>query len=332
MESSNKNVLILRPMMNPDTSITIAIPTYNRAKTVLKTLASLSPIFEKSNTQILVIDNGSTDETSLLIKEAFSQVNNLSIIRYEHNFGFLESFLRLFDNCTTEYLFVLSDEDQVSLGAFPGLLHYITRKQPGFLSTDFYNTFGLYRGSKISRPITYLEIEKSAFYISGLVFRTDISQNLISEIRNNLTENSFVLLYPQTYLALRLKMISKAYWYGDVLSFERDELTSFVVNEFGESYSTVKARIGQHYGWKDMIFFITSFLPHQLSRRDLFEIRGYSNLRWRHLNRTPNSSEDKVFPKVRDIYNSTLVLLWTLKLFRKLFWFSVKKFQHLKFR
>jgi len=319
-------------MIKFEPSITIAIPTYNRVTAVLTTISALTPIFGQSNMQIVVIDNGSTDDTYRVLSKSFSQIKNFKVIRYDDNFGFLESFLRLFDNCTSEYLFLLSDEDQIDLEAIPAFSRFIEKNQPGFISSDFYNSQGLYRGTQLSRKITYSEIEKSAFYISGLVFNTKISQELVSEIREELKENGFIFLYPQTYLAFRLRMISTAYWYGDVVSFERDELPSTVVNELGESYSTREARIKQHHGWEEMVSHIISHSKHEFSKLDLFEIQTYSLLRRQNLNTISIRNSLKPLVKFWKMQSQSIFYLRCIIFARKLYWFTLKRLVYLRAR
>jgi glycosyltransferase involved in cell wall biosynthesis len=315
-------------MIKSEPSITIAIPTYNRVTSVLTTISALTPIFGQSNLQILVIDNGSTDDTYRVLSKSFSQIKNFTVIRYDDNFGFLESFLRLFDNCTSEYLFLLSDEDQVHLEAIPAFSRFIEKNHPGFISTDFYNSEGFYRGSQFSRKITYSEIEKSAFYISGLVFKTKVSQGLVSEIREELKGNEFIYLYPQTYLAFRLRMISTAYWYGDVVSFERDQLPSTVVNELGEPYATTEARINQHHGWEKMVLHIISHSKHEFSKRDLFEIQAYSFLRRQNLKTVSIRNSFKPWVKFWKMQSQCIFYLRCIIFARKLYWFTLRKLLH----
>ncbi len=60
--------------------ISIVIPTYNRNKTILKTLQSFIDIdFDKHNFEIIVSDNNSTDNTAQLVKQFIEDNKNYNI-------------------------------------------------------------------------------------------------------------------------------------------------------------------------------------------------------------------------------------------------------------
>ncbi|MGL5205206.1 MAG: glycosyltransferase family 2 protein [Metamycoplasmataceae bacterium] len=61
-----------------DKSFTIIIPTYNSSKTILDTLNSIALLdYDKSLIEILIIDDGSTDNVQPLIEERFKNILNI---------------------------------------------------------------------------------------------------------------------------------------------------------------------------------------------------------------------------------------------------------------
>ena len=67
-------------------SITFLIPVYNEVKTVRKAIEEAIEI-EIPFKEIIIIDNGSTDGTSEIIKE-YEDFDNIKIILQEKNLGF----------------------------------------------------------------------------------------------------------------------------------------------------------------------------------------------------------------------------------------------------
>ncbi|MGL5617866.1 MAG: glycosyltransferase family 2 protein [Metamycoplasmataceae bacterium] len=62
----------------PNKSFTIIIPSYNSSKTILSTLDSIVSLnYDKSLIQVLVIDDGSTEDIQPLIKERFKDILNI---------------------------------------------------------------------------------------------------------------------------------------------------------------------------------------------------------------------------------------------------------------
>ncbi len=69
----NKNKRLYRP------TITVVVPAHNEGKIILRTLESLhASDYPKSRLDIIVVDDGSTDDTSILVRKFISQLN-----RYE---------------------------------------------------------------------------------------------------------------------------------------------------------------------------------------------------------------------------------------------------------
>tara|TARA_B100001996_G_C18671087_1_gene596770 strand:+ start:3580 stop:4290 length:711 start_codon:yes stop_codon:yes gene_type:complete len=95
-------------------SLTIAVPLYNEEDGVLNLYEVLAPIVEKLRlsrmVEILLVNDGSTDNTKDLLVKYFSNLPNLKIINHKNNLnlgGFLNTTIK---NCNTE-LVVFLDSD-----------------------------------------------------------------------------------------------------------------------------------------------------------------------------------------------------------------------------
>ena len=304
-------------------TLTVAIPTFNRINAAQKTLKSLSPIFNQSQVKILVIDNGSTDGTHLTLKESFPGIRNLEILRFEDNLGFFESFLRLFENADSDYLLLLSEEDELNLVVLPAVLRYLQIRKPAYISSQFLINGQLYRGTNLTQSISMLDLEKSSFYISGLVFNVSKSQEIILKMRDGLRDNPFILLYPQTYLAFMLRISAGGYWLESILATKRDHLPTSVVDAQQEAYTSKSSRISQHSGWKEMVNTIINAERHKLSKRDIFLIKCSSRLREKNLRKVFSEIPKETFSRSK--FNSKLfdlIMLTCLLIPRRVFWRS----------
>ena len=104
--------------MKPDSAIlTIAIPTYNRATKLAAQLERLLPQLTPE-VRLCVYDNASPDNT----REVVANFPGVSYFRAATNCGAGRNIFRCFEECSTEWLWVLSDDDSVSATAGGDLL------------------------------------------------------------------------------------------------------------------------------------------------------------------------------------------------------------------
>jgi glycosyltransferase involved in cell wall biosynthesis len=105
--------------------LTIAIPTYNRSELLDKKLEQLFALDE--NIYILVSDNSSTDQTKY-IGEKYSSYKNFKFNSNEVNLGYDANVLKCFDLSETEYIWILSDDDDFYDFSIRAILDYISNK------------------------------------------------------------------------------------------------------------------------------------------------------------------------------------------------------------
>lgn len=92
--------------------ITIAIPTYNRAVLLGQLLRSLQN-YDLSGVQIVILNNASEDQTEQVASyycSAFPD-GKVRFITHSLNIGGDANFLRCFEHCQTEWLWILGDDD-----------------------------------------------------------------------------------------------------------------------------------------------------------------------------------------------------------------------------
>jgi glycosyltransferase involved in cell wall biosynthesis len=108
--------------------VTIAIPTFNRANFLRQAIES-ARAQTYSAIEIVVSDNASTDDTSLLL--ASYQDNRLRHVRQLSNIGMVANWNACLSLARGEYFLLLSDDDRLAPNAIQDLIDGFCDKQPG---------------------------------------------------------------------------------------------------------------------------------------------------------------------------------------------------------
>ena len=275
MNTSHQNAAATRNLL------TIAIPTFQRREAVCKTVQSLLKESTNRLFDITIVVNGSGDGTYEELTKLYSGIEDLEIYHHEENKGFAKNFIRLFTECQTDYLLILSDEDEVDLSKLPKLIDFLNSQKPGFVSTDFYRGHDLFRGKKRDCILRLSEAESAAFYISGLLFNSKLAKKRLAALEKLTEINGFVSLYPQTFLAICLTLESKGFWYGSEVTFLREQLETSFSNGLSiqSPYWFTNSRIEQLLGWNQMIAWVQIEFKGVLTLRQKMWLKHSSMLR-----------------------------------------------------
>ncbi|HAH24430.1 MAG TPA: dTDP-Rha--alpha-D-GlcNAc-pyrophosphate polyprenol alpha-3-L-rhamnosyltransferase [Prolixibacteraceae bacterium] len=98
-------------MINP--KIAIVILNWNGAKLMQQFLPSVIEFSRGDSTEIIVADNGSTDESLALLKDKFPQV---TILDLEQNFGFARGYNEALKQIEADYYVILNSDVEVTAG------------------------------------------------------------------------------------------------------------------------------------------------------------------------------------------------------------------------
>lgn len=100
-------------MISQTTKLTIGIPTYNRPLALIELLDNLYRLSDTNHYfKILILDNSENLNTEKkLLKTKYLNKANLKYIRHKENIGFDENILQLYLNVSTEYLWLIGDDD-----------------------------------------------------------------------------------------------------------------------------------------------------------------------------------------------------------------------------
>jgi len=127
-------------------TLTIAIPTYNRANRLDKALQDLLLQILGLGSRIdlvsvLVSNNGSSDSTQLVMNKHEKIFRHRGVRFSQHHFnvnhGFDQNVLKCYESCGDEYVWFLSDDDNVIDNAISEILDDISRWQPQALYYNF---------------------------------------------------------------------------------------------------------------------------------------------------------------------------------------------------
>lgn len=113
------------------TRFTLVIPVYNRSDCILRCLNSIISQDYKSY-EIIVIDDGSTDNTCNLIENYYSLSKFVKLIHYKDNKGVNFARNRGIEHTKGEYIIFLDSDDQLTNHALSNIDSYISQ-HPGYL-------------------------------------------------------------------------------------------------------------------------------------------------------------------------------------------------------
>jgi abequosyltransferase len=113
----------------PDKSplLTIAIPTFNRAKYLQELLATLfDQLVAQHQVELLVSDNASADDTPSIVEGFIMRGLAIRYLRNEANIGADANFLQCFEQSRGQYVWIFGDDDVIvpgGIGIILNLLH-----------------------------------------------------------------------------------------------------------------------------------------------------------------------------------------------------------------
>jgi len=163
-----------------DIQLTIAIPTFNRANYLNKSLECIvSQLNAFSNVELIVIDNASTDETYKVCQK-YEELDNFSYYRLDQNRGMSASQYECLLKANGNYLLIFADDDYLESNGLQIILEAISK---GYDLYAFnYKSAKLKQSALPIGPINSSKFEygfqlmnhPSVGHMSGLVYRKNL--------------------------------------------------------------------------------------------------------------------------------------------------------------
>ena len=94
--------------------ISIIIPTYNEANNIISLIREIIKEIDNKDYEIIIVDDGSSDDTVNNIFKEYSKNNKIKIIQREYNKGLLHSIKFAIQSITGEYFVVMDGDGQHS--------------------------------------------------------------------------------------------------------------------------------------------------------------------------------------------------------------------------
>jgi glycosyltransferase involved in cell wall biosynthesis len=255
--------------------LTIGIPTYNRPDTVLKTISKLISPTNSNQLNFLIIDNGSDTNIANYFHDKLPSLTNLSIKRFNTNLGFYESFYRLFDECETEYLMTLSDEDYFDLDYLDEVLKVLNSESPNLLVISAKNK-STFMQRKRTRKIPLYRLKDETSYISGLIYKTKPVKENINFFRNLSKLEEFAFLYPAVLVAFALSLDGKCLSFKEPGIKIGDIVPTTVTSSRGRGYKLPTERVYQYISLLNCIHELRANSPKHALKINL--LQAYAKL------------------------------------------------------
>lgn len=118
-------------MVTNKPTVEIIIPTYNRASLLKETLQSLLSQ-SYSSLKIIVVDDGSTDDTYEMLRELKTNEPRLTILRNIVNMGESASVMRGWKSCSGNWIGIVNSDDPQDQFWLEGMMSAIIQN-PGFI-------------------------------------------------------------------------------------------------------------------------------------------------------------------------------------------------------
>jgi len=145
--------------------LTVAIPTYNRSKTLEKIIQELKNQ-PNQNFILLISDDRSPDETGKMVKKYQKQMPNLVYHRNEVNLGYSGNVCRLYEIATTRYIWYVCDDDTILPNAVGDVIAALNKYEPvvAVFNTSWVNAYGQELVAGVSKDEIYTSEKQMETY------------------------------------------------------------------------------------------------------------------------------------------------------------------------
>lgn len=264
--------------------LTVCIPTFNRADRVAMLIQELYDFDLNDRINILIIDDGSSDDTFQKISK-FQSYDNISIFQNNKNLGRSKTILKYFSLCETEFLVELADDDMLYKDGLLEGLQLLTsinsELEPDFICTRWIDANGLEypgRGNNSLQEISLSNVRVKTNHSTGCIFRSSLAKNAESIILQRLEEKCpAAFLYPQVIIILIAKMHGAKIFDSPILMggyHEKGALLSNLKDPDGNHYLSVGSVFGQYLAFHSLYEEILTKFPSTPLKKELIRMQS----------------------------------------------------------
>jgi glycosyltransferase involved in cell wall biosynthesis len=144
--------------------ISVFFPAFNDARSIGKLVTDALEILPEltDDYEVIVINDGSTDETAEVLADLAKNHEKISIIRHETNQGYGGALRSGFQAASKDLVFYTDGDAQYDIRDLPKLLNLLDEK------TDVVNGYKLERGDKMNRRVVGSFYNKLARFLFSL--------------------------------------------------------------------------------------------------------------------------------------------------------------------
>jgi len=175
-------------------TLTLAIPTFNRAKFLDRCLNSFASQGRLSEMEIFISNNASTDNTIEVIEKYKSLFPNFSYVTNEINKGLDFNVSQCFERATGKYVWVMGDDDFIlpnKLSSILDLIHqndigvvYLMPKENNPTLVSENADKGLKEVLFFDKPLSFFdEFHYWATFVSATIIHKDVIKNKVNPFR-----------------------------------------------------------------------------------------------------------------------------------------------------
>lgn len=196
----------MEPSMNHKV-LSICIPTYNRANILKNTLSNLVAQ-DISRIEIIISDNASTDETYEVVKEYDDY--GINYFCNSKNQGFTYNLIKVMEYANTDYITLVSDEDDVNIKNILESIDELTNSSVGVilgtvLTAEKEVVRSFQTEIKVSNFRTFYSYGFKVASMSGIAFnRIKIDFSDLWREFNSSPSYGFLDVYPHVYIFNRV--------------------------------------------------------------------------------------------------------------------------------
>ena len=235
-------------------TITIGIPTYKRPRQLARLLGQLVDSKKLCPwLQVLVLDDSGDQEAHAVFHQYCQDSQFAQLVSNPENQGYPRSLIRLIEECRSDYLVLLADDDHIQLASLDGLRGFLESETPDFISTPWLrrtgsgNRYRLASDRNRTGEINPRYAMQAAGHAPGLIMRTGAVLPYLSLLRDRLISGcAIAATYPQVILLCELLITgARCVHFTKPLVQEGDRCTSEIRDPDGEHYKSVPSRIQQ---------------------------------------------------------------------------------------
>jgi len=178
--------------------LTIAIPTYNRPEKIKIQVRLLLPqLSDKVN--LIIYDNCSDIPVETLFES--NELSHFHLVRNRVNVGADANIARCFENCTTKWLWTLSDDDLVKENAVKSILNeLINDEQSVFINLCSLKNINTSNFEEIASEFKSPRVFVNSFQMSSCIYNMFILSKSIHYYYNNLSSMMGTIIMVLKYI------------------------------------------------------------------------------------------------------------------------------------